>query len=827
MNGPGRRTRAFVAWVLAHGRLLWIVALLLAVPATWRTVTLYARLNSDIEALLPRKAPSVVALGELRARMEGLQYLGVVVDTGTAEKLPAGERLIDDLARRIRAYPPDLARRVQTGNQAERVFLEEHAPLYLDVDDLREIRSRIERRRDYEVTEKLGLSLDDEAPPSLDFSDIRDKYRARLGGARSSAEGARFSSAKYHLTMLLVEAGSRVTGSAGGAELLSRVKTDLAGLGGPEHYAPGMNVGYTGDIAISVEETSALLSDLSLSSVLVVIAVMGVIVFYYRWLWSAAILVPPLLLAAVYSFALASLPPFGVTELNSNTAFLGSIIVGNGINFGIVLLARYVEERGRGAGVEDALVTASWGTRAGTLGAALAAGASYAALSVTKFQGFRQFGIIGGIGMVMSWALAQLLIPPLARWIDDRPSRAPHRSAATRSLTSWVGRMIHRAPLAVTALCLTLTAFALVRVRGFSVDSLEYDFSKLRRADTWTRGEGYWGRRMDQLLGTYLTPMIIVTDGIDETRDVSERLRDEATRAPMREFISRVRTVDDVLPPHQTQKIEEVAAIRKVLTPRIRAELDSDQRDAVDRFLGPQSLAPVTRDEIPPTFTSGMRERTGRLDRAVLVFPKPSSALWQGPSIERFTSELRRAAETRTGSGRVVGPLAISSDIVRSVRRDGPLSSVLALVGVTAAVFIVVRSTRTSLLVLGSLCLGVLWLLGAILALGVRVNFANFIAFPITFGIGVDYAVNVMTRYVQEGRRNIGAVVATTGAAVALCSLTTIIGYSSLLLAQNRALFLFGVVAVSGEIACLSAAIVALPAVIEIWSKRRSDPVLT
>ena len=57
--------------------------------------------------------------------------------------------------------------------------------------------------------------------------------------------------------------------------------------------------------------------------------------------------------------------------------------------------------------------------------------------------------------------------------------------------------------------------------------------------------------------------------------------------------------------------------------------------------------------------------------------------------------------------------------------------------------------------------------------------------------------------------------VRTTGGAVTLCSLTTIIGYSSLLLAQNRALFLFGVLAVLGEVACLSAAVVVLPAFVE------------
>ena len=62
--------------------------------------------------------------------------------------------------------------------------------------------------------------------------------------------------------------------------------------------------------------------------------------------------------------------------------------------------------------------------------------------------------------------------------------------------------------------------------------------------------------------------------------------------------------------------------------------------------------------------------------------------------------------------------------------------------------------------------------------------------------------------------------VRSTGGAVTLCSMTTIIGYSSLLLAENRALFLFGLLAVLGEIACLTTAVVVMPAFVE-WMKDR------
>jgi hypothetical protein len=47
----------------------------------------------------------------------------------------------------------------------------------------------------------------------------------------------------------------------------------------------------------------------------------------------------------------------------------------------------------------------------------------------------------------------------------------------------------------------------------------------MRRADTWTSGEGYWGHKMDALLGQYLTPLVMLTDGPEETRAIARELR--------------------------------------------------------------------------------------------------------------------------------------------------------------------------------------------------------------------------------------------------------------------------------------------------------------
>jgi hypothetical protein len=62
----------------------------------------------------------------------------------------------------------------------------------------------------------------------------------------------------------------------------------------------------------------------------------------------------------------------------------------------------------------------------------------------------------------------------------------------------------------------------------------------------------------------------------------------------------------------------------------------------------------------------------------------------------------------------------------------------------------------------------------------VKLQFLNFIALPITFGIGVDYAVNIVHRYVHEGAGGAITAVRETGGAVILCSLTTTLGYLAL-----------------------------------------------
>ncbi|MCU0690233.1 MAG: MMPL family transporter [Polyangiaceae bacterium] len=825
---PSPRTRAYVAWVLRWGKVLWFFALLLSLWTTLRTAELYGGLRSELELLLPQEAPSVQALHELRRRMPGIQHLGVVVDAGIARNLPAAERLVDDLAARILRYPSDLVFSVRKDIAEERAFLDRNALLYVQLADLRSIRERVEARRDWEVSSAMGSNLldDDEPAPSLDFSDIEKRYRERDLSADRFQNG-RFTSAGAKASVLLVEIAGYSTGTDKAAQIMDRIRDDVARLGGTDAYGPGMQVAFTGNPAISVEELSALIVDLTFSSLVIILLVVGVLALYFRWWRAVPAILLPLLLSTTYSFALARL--LGVTELNSNTAFLGSIIVGNGVNFGIILTARYVEERRAGAEVGEALAWAVHGTRVGTVTAAAAAGIAYGSLMVTQFRGFWQFGVIGGIGMLMCWTVTFLLTPSLLAWFDSSPSAAP-RSLPSRTKLSPIAalaQIVSRFPRAFVAGGVAITIAAAIGSAGFGPDRIETDFSKMRRRDTWQVGEGYWGRRMDAVLGRYLTPVVILTDSARQTREVAAAVRAEAQRDPLARIVASVRTVDDVIPPDQDAKLAETNKLRRVLTPRMRAQIPAERREYVDKLLSGDDPTRVTAAELPPTFTAGMLERDGSLDKAVLVYPKTTRDTWQGEVILGFAERLRAiAARFPSADGRVprvAGSAPLSSDIVASMVRDGPLATMVAVAGVLSLVLATFRFRRETLLVVGSLLVGVLWLVWATIVLDVRINFANFIGFPITFGIGVDYAVNVMWRYKLDGGRDVLGAIKSTGGAVGLCSATTIIGYSSLLLAKNQALFSFGLVAVLGELTCLFTGVALLPAVLLLLDRRKGS----
>ena len=74
--------------------------------------------------------------------------------------------------------------------------------------------------------------------------------------------------------------------------------------------------------------------------------------------------------------------------------------------------------------------------------------------------------------------------------------------------------------------------------------------------------------------------------------------------------------------------------------------------------------------------------------------------------------------------------------MIRSLVCDGPLATRLAFCAVCVVIVLATSSLRGSFAVIASLLMGVLLMMGSVAYFGERLNFLNFIALPITFGIG-------------------------------------------------------------------------------------------
>jgi uncharacterized protein len=358
-RAPSRRwPRALVPIVLG-------VAVLSAVPAARRMARLYEQLRPELDELLPPDSPAVRGAHALRARAAGSQYLGVVIRGGVAGPPAAFAAALGARMSAFAATRPDLVSAVKVDIAAERAFLARRGALYLALDDLRTIADRLEARVGYEKARAnpLYVSLDDDGPPPpVDFRDIEERAR----GADPFAgrfPGDRLVSADGLTAVVMIFCATAEAGAAELVPLVDRAKSEVAALrsrggapalparalrggagtlpGSQVRSLPGsdaLQIGYAGDVAIAVEELSALESDVVVSALLVLVGVVLSILLAFRAPRALPALALPLAIGTVWGFGVAS---FFVSSLGSSTAFLGSIVIGNGINPGIILLARY------------------------------------------------------------------------------------------------------------------------------------------------------------------------------------------------------------------------------------------------------------------------------------------------------------------------------------------------------------------------------------------------------------------------------------------------------------------------------------------------------
>src|SRR5690242_7001566 len=234
----------------------------------------------------------------------------------------------------------------------------------------------------------------------------------------------------------------------------------------------------------------------------------------------------------------------------------------------------------------------------------------------------------------------------------------------------------------------------------------------------------------------------------------------------------------------------------------------------------PDDLKAVTAKDLPPSLLEKFTEKDGRVGYLISIRPATHLDEWNGHDLIRFAGAVRELhlpdGETVTTSGSSV----IFADIVTSIETDGPLVTAIAAAGLIIMVVLLVGRNRRAVAVLAGTAAGSLLMVAICALLDLRVNFLDFVALPITLGLGIDYAINVAHRHDTEEIPDPITTLRTSGSAVFVCSLTTMIGYGSLLVSDNLAIRGFGTASLIGEITCVLSALVLVPALLALGTRR-------
>ncbi len=823
-------------------RVLGVALLLLA--ASWAYAS-KLEVRSDVMELLPRDSPGFKAFEHRLERVGGRATITLVCESPDRA---ANERFIDAMGAALqvsmergrpcreacresascaeRCGPPERIAFFESGSKETRAFFERNKWLYAERRELEEADATLDRQ----IALQSGLVDDlesDDAKPAANLG--MDAYEAkwqRRAEEQDSFPTGYLASADGHRLGLWIITNSAGMGDSEDDALLARVE-QLVRAVNPRSIHPAMVVGLGGDLPNAKAEKDSLVGEAILATSAAAVLILIGLVWFYGSLWALPLVFfPPLFgVGCAYAFATAK---YGF--VNSSGAFLGAIILGNGVNYPIVLYSRYKEFRARGMMPDVARREAVWNAfRAELVGAGVAS-VAYGSLTVTRFRGFSQFGIIGFFGMLLVWLSMILCLPALIvaserlqsylpPWMREAPARLGADESRGR-ISRFVGDATARWPRVFVGIAIVTTLVAAVQLPVFLRDPWEYDFDKLGSKGARSTGAFQWTEKADAIVRgkKTLEGAIVLADRPDQVLRVKERILANDAADPRGPLIEAVNTLWDYLPgspEEQAQKLRVLAQLRERITPAVLARLSVSEAKKLEDLMPPPTLRVLTAGDLPPTIKRRFQERNGTLGAPFYVDFKPGVSTNDGHTLLRIAATVDGIVLDDGTRVDTASRFSVFAEMIRSLERDGPLATAVSFGAVVVIVLLATWSRRGTFAVLVTLVAAVTWTLGIASLLGARLNFLNFIALPITFGIGSEYPFNIYDRARLLGGNVTGAVKLHLGA-VALCSYTTVIGYGSLLFADNQALQSFGRLSISGEIACVLGALLFLPALLHL-----------
>jgi hopanoid biosynthesis associated RND transporter like protein HpnN len=550
----------------------------------------------------------------------------------------------------------------------------------------------------------------------------------------------------------------------------------------------------------------------------------------------------------------AALGLLAVGRFNLISVAFIPLFVGLGVDFGIQLSVRFRAER-----LDDPAIPASLIAAADGVGGALALAATAIALGFfaflpTAYVGVSELGVIAGIGMVVALALALTLLPALLVLL--RPPLQT-QEVGNRALAPVDRFLVERRGwvLWAFAAAMVLSIVSLVWVR--------FDFNPLHLKNPHGEAMATLNDLMkdpDQSPNTIdvLTPSLAAADALAKRLsalpEVSQAVTlsnfvpdDQAAKLALIENADLL--LDPTLNPFDVQPspsdADVVASLRQTASDLAAAASASSDPAALDakrlasvlnqlaaaapavrsratealipplntllrQLRGLLQAQPETLATLPPALRADWIASDGRA--RIQVFPKGNAN--DNAALVHFSRAVQAAAPNASG-----GPISIEgagATIAWSFIEAGVLSFAV----ITLLLLLVLRSFRETLFTLAPIVLSIFLTLGSCVVIGQPINFANIIAFPLLFGVGVAFHIYFVMAW-RGGATDL--LQSSLARAVFFSALTTGAAFGSLMLSSHPGTASMGKILMISLIWTLVCALLFEPALLGPPAARRAS----
>jgi uncharacterized protein len=804
---------------------------------------LIARLtfDPDILNLLPRRNPAV------KAYVESLQDFGSSTLLIVAIRIPEGavaepyESFADELAARLAKLPElkSVEHRIGDPEELLKTFFPKSV-LFLNAGGRRELASRLSdegiRRRVSELRRQLstpqGLAVKQLA--KLDPLGLAPVFLGRVESSRGTLQvdwtSGYYLSRDHRMLLLLAEPTEPPQSLKFNERLVAGIRGVVDGTladwkriaGADAPPPPQVNLG--GPHLSALANSSVIRYDMMVNIGTSALGVLLLFLFAFRRIGALAYAFLPLLCGLIVTFGFAKVT---VGSLSSATSVVAALLIGLGIDFVIVSYGRYVEERRRGAGVEEALMAMNGLSGRAVLAGAITTTATFYAFTFTDFVGLRQMGLLTGTGILFCATSVLILLPAMLAWSEDHHERrktAPNlflHSFGSEALMRFCIR--HRRIALLAGIVITLTAL------GFAL-RIQFDEDMKTMRPQGNQGIDVTAE-VGRTFGSGFDSMTLLLSGnsSEEVLTLAGQAAAGAQKLVDQGVLYGYSGVTSLIPPPSQQ--QEVLAWLETERhgaldlDRIRATFAQEatkQGMRVEPFAGGLDLLTRAVNLSGPIGVEDFRQ-SKQTQLLLGRFLKHTDHGWRGAVLlyPPGNKWRREAPPEALKLGRSLGPNVIltgtnvvNQTVRRQVLRDAWIAGILGYVVVAMILWINFRTLRHTLMALAPLTVGILWMVGSMSALGIQMNFINIFVTTMIIGIGVDYGIYVLHRYREvrdlpdeEFERGI----LETSKAVLAAATCTIVGFGSITFSHYPGLISTGKVAILGALCTSLVAITLLP----------------